>query len=352
MLFRSIIDASGNVGIGTTTISAGLQVTKNSFYFETESGTPMILGYNGRVGIGTSNIPTGLLSIENTGSDASFYVEDQSGDTTPFVIDASGNVGIGTASPSYALDVAGQVNITASAFPISIIRTTGGGAGDALWATQKLVLNQADNLPSGPGTYMMSNNSAGTSTYLGIFGGSLTTNTAGSEIGQMVFSAAYHGADPGSNQHLLIRATGTTTGDVLVPNGKLGVGDNTPDHMLDVAGNIGLNASSYINFGDTDGSTGYGFRDNAGTIEYKNSGGSWATFGGSSTTLQGAYGADADGGDTTISLTSADDSLIFTNPSSAGTDSAFLLRLSQANTTAAVVALDIVQSSKIGRAHV
>jgi len=61
-------------------------------------------------------------------------------------------------------------------------------------------------------------------------------------------------------------------------SGNVGIGDSTPDHLLDVAGNIGLSASSYLNWGDTDGETGYGFRDNAGTMEYKNSSGSWASF--------------------------------------------------------------------------
>ncbi|MFC1747731.1 hypothetical protein ACFL2V_02880 [Pseudomonadota bacterium] len=61
-------------------------------------------------------------------------------------------------------------------------------------------------------------------------------------------------------------------------SGNVGIGDTSPNHKLDVAGNIGLDASSYINYGDTDGSTGYGFRDNAGTLEYKDSGGAWASF--------------------------------------------------------------------------
>jgi hypothetical protein len=43
------------------------------------------------------------------------------------------------------------------------------------------------------------------------------------------------------------------------------------------SGNVSHAASSYINFGDTSGTTGYGLRDNSGTIECKNSGGSsWA----------------------------------------------------------------------------
>lgn len=37
-------------------------------------------------------------------------------------------------------------------------------------------------------------------------------------------------------------------------------------------------ASGYMNYGTTGGTAGYGFRDNAGTMQYKNSGGSWAAF--------------------------------------------------------------------------
>ena len=38
-------------------------------------------------------------------------------------------------------------------------------------------------------------------------------------------------------------------------------------------------SGDYINFSDISGSSGYGFRDNAGTIEFKHSGGSWAAIG-------------------------------------------------------------------------
>lgn len=61
--------------------------------------------------------------------------------------------------------------------------------------------------------------------------------------------------------------------------GRVGVGDTTPDHTLDVNGNIGLTAGSYINWGDTTGTTGYGFRDNSGTLQFKNSAGSWTDIG-------------------------------------------------------------------------
>lgn len=58
-------------------------------------------------------------------------------------------------------------------------------------------------------------------------------------------------------------------------SGNVWIGDTTPDHKFDVAGNIWLNSSSYINFWDVDGSTWYGFRDNAGILQFKNSAGSW-----------------------------------------------------------------------------
>lgn len=56
-----------------------------------------------------------------------------------------------------------------------------------------------------------------------------------------------------------------------VKNANLGV------NGLAVFGNSLLQASSYLNWGATSGSPGYGIRDNAGTLEFKNSGGSWAS---------------------------------------------------------------------------
>ncbi len=52
-------------------------------------------------------------------------------------------------------------------------------------------------------------------------------------------------------------------------NRDLGIGDPTPDHTLDVAGNIGVDAGGYFNLGDTDGAAGYGLRDNSGTLEFR-----------------------------------------------------------------------------------
>ena len=52
---------------------------------------------------------------------------------------------------------------------------------------------------------------------------------------------------------------------------------STPNTLLKVGGdgNLKLLGSKYINFGTTEGSSGYGFRDNSGVLEYKNSSGVW-----------------------------------------------------------------------------
>jgi hypothetical protein len=44
----------------------------------------------------------------------------------------------------------------------------------------------------------------------------------------------------------------------------------------------------YVNFGVTVGDSGYGFRDNAGSLEYKNSGGGWISFSSVFTTDHGS----------------------------------------------------------------
>jgi len=74
----------------------------------------------------------------------------------------------------------------------------------------------------------------------------------------------------------------SSTAFVINSAGQIGIGTSTPLTALTVNGNIFLDgASRYLNFGTTtvSGTSGYGFRDNAGTLQFKNTGGSWADFG-------------------------------------------------------------------------
>ncbi len=112
--------------------------------------------------------------------------------------------------------------------------------------------------------------------------------------------------------------------------GNVGIGTSIPAQKLHVVGNMRvtlLNCTGNANGGtltaDANGDISCTDDDN----------------GAGSITLQSAYGQDVDGGDATIALTAADDSIILNNPAAAGSDSTFLLRLKQ--DAIGVVALDI-----------
>jgi hypothetical protein len=64
----------------------------------------------------------------------------------------------------------------------------------------------------------------------------------------------------------------------ILSTGNVGIGTTSPSSKLSVYGDVHIEGTNrYLNFGTTTGSSGYGFRDNSGTLEFKNSGGVWNT---------------------------------------------------------------------------
>ncbi|MFY9618745.1 MAG: hypothetical protein WAM70_14100 [Pyrinomonadaceae bacterium] len=112
----SIYYNGGNVGIGTTSPSTKLELAPNSAiklgnaYFS--SGGDYVHLSNNEWYNGTSwtaNAPGALIQI--SGQDVNFYRHDAAGSHTHSMnINSAGNVGIGTATPLYSLDVNGGVN--------------------------------------------------------------------------------------------------------------------------------------------------------------------------------------------------------------------------------------------------
>jgi hypothetical protein len=81
-----------------------------------------------------------------------------------------------------------------------------------------------------------------------------------------------------------IKATSLNLGTnyLSLSGNTLGISTDTnlltlTNDLLSVSGNLALSANSYLNFGSTIGTDGYGFRDNSGTIEFKNNAGTWTS---------------------------------------------------------------------------
>ncbi len=79
----------------------GTMSTQNADAVAITGGTAALTGASSV----TVNSSSTAFTVTQTGAGNAFLVEDSASDTTPFVIDASGNVGIGTTSPTYKLDV-------------------------------------------------------------------------------------------------------------------------------------------------------------------------------------------------------------------------------------------------------
>jgi hypothetical protein len=123
------------------------------------------------------------------------------------------------------------------------------------------------------GRYIGDGSTANTTSDYSVYIGANTKALA--DDGQNEIVIGYNAIGVGSNSAVLGNDSMTKT----ILKGNVGIGTTTPNHKLDVAGNIGLSASGYLNWGSTDGETGYGIRDNSGTLQYKSSGGIWADIG-------------------------------------------------------------------------
>jgi len=99
---KLLINPSGNVGIGTSSPSSLLQISKALSSTQTSA-----------LQIQNTGIFTWGIGIDNAVSSTSLLFQSSgAGGTTRMAIDSSGNVGVGLSSPQTKLDIAGTIRLT------------------------------------------------------------------------------------------------------------------------------------------------------------------------------------------------------------------------------------------------
>ncbi len=310
------VSANGNVGIGTSTPDAQLNIHNSSsqgnLYITGSSGGLLRIGQgatiaNGTVDLGVQSARAGLFRSGSTNSfvyyntstgdtalnnvfGGSSQLKFQYGGTDMMVMNSSGYFGIGTTTPSQKLVVVGtstmdylvvgggiplansiahfganvnsfaQVNVqnrNSGASASSDFVATSDDGNDSRYYIDFGINSSGYNNPS----YSITSARDG---YLYTSDGALAVGT-GSSTNANAALKFHNGGTQAANEQMRI----TATGDV-------GIGTTSPMTDLDVFGSMILSAlDSYLNFGNATGSVGYGLRDNSGTIQVKNSGGSW-----------------------------------------------------------------------------
>jgi pantothenate kinase len=112
-----VIDAAGRVGIGVSTTASKMEVLGRSYFRDTSGsgGNPVLWVRQEGASAATA------LQVTNQGTGNSFVVEDESGDTSPFIIDAAGAVGIGRQpTAGFRLDLAGNILVAGSVHTFSL----------------------------------------------------------------------------------------------------------------------------------------------------------------------------------------------------------------------------------------
>ncbi|MES2668197.1 MAG: tail fiber domain-containing protein, partial [Patescibacteria group bacterium] len=314
--------ATGAIGIGTTTPWAQFSINPNafpgpSFAVGSSTGTSLLVSSTGNVGVGTTS-PSQKFSVAGnglfsgnitaldrltfsttTGSGMPTIGYETFGGVYPGISMKIGATNVGSFTLigaildsvfiSQSLSVTGQFFDSSSSAGTNgmVLQTTGTGT---QWvATSTLGLGGGGSnffTNSGISTYLTTGTRLGIGTTtpvaeLSVVGAAKVKSTTNQTSAFSVENAAgvnvFQVDTLSSSGAIFTVATSTGTSYLSVGSGgNVAISTSTALAKLAVYGDLLLEGGDrYLNFGTESGTTGYGFRDNAGTIQVKNLAGSW-----------------------------------------------------------------------------
>lgn len=231
-------DHGGGFGIFSSNFTGGLGLTHLAGRMGLYGDHPLT---------GTSPLGIDIISPHTTSGDIRFYAGGYDTDDEHVRITVDGNVGIGTTTPGYTLDIVGEFNLT-DAIRVAgdagtngfLLTSSGGGANfwtDPADLTDAGYWDVTDNAlhPKSPYTSVVDVLVGGNST------ASATTHFFAD--GGAIFN------EQGNDADFRIEASGVANAlFVQGSDGNVGIGTNVPSQKLDVTGEIEL--ANYLYFGN------------------------------------------------------------------------------------------------------